>query len=288
MKLVKLSNIKCNLPNSKGGYNFPKYNITGSSDFLFGLLLGVKNSGKTVCVLNYLIHEPHLLEGQNKAYFFSPTFDAKLQNFKEKHPDNFIWVEDFNIKTFTDVIATIKEEIKKWKENRLLLDVFELYLKDKKKVDLEMIELLEQNNYLQDFDFENFSYCHPPIHTIIIDDNLGNSMISSRGKDAAVFTKWAIAHRHMYSNLFILSQYPKLVNKVIRTNANIINIWPLRDESIYHSIFEEFASLFKGDIKKFLEVMKMIEDRHDFSFVTIYYDATSWVRINFNELVILD
>jgi hypothetical protein len=163
-----------------------------------------------------------------------------------------------------------------------------LYLKDKNKLDVECLQILEDNNYLQDFDFENYNYNYPPIHTIIIDDNLGNSMISSRGKDAAVFTKWAIAHRHMYCNLFILSQYPKLINKVIRTNANIINIWPLRDESIYHSIFEEFASLFKGDIKKFLEVMKMIEDRHDFSFVTIYYDKQQWVRVNFDELVIID
>jgi hypothetical protein len=288
MKLVKLNNIKCNLPNSKGGYKFPRYNITSSSDFLFGLLLGVKNSGKTVCVLNYLIHEPHLLQGQNKAYFFSPTFDAKLQNFKEKHPNNFIWVEDFNIKSFTDVVTTIKEEIKKWKENRLLLDVFELYLKDKKKLDIEMIELLEENKYLQDFPFETFSYDHPPIHTVIIDDNIGSPLISSRGKEAAVFTKWAIAHRHVYTNLFILSQYPKLINKVIRTNANIINIWPMRDESIYHSIFEEFASLFKGDINKFLEVMKMIEDRKNRSFLTLYYDAESWIRVNFDELVVLD
>ena len=62
----------------------------------------------------------------------------------------------------------------------------------------------------------------------------------------------------------------------------------MRDESILYSIFEEFASLFKGDVKKFIEVMKMVEDRHDFSFLTIYYDATSWVRINFSELVIID
>lgn len=288
MKLVKLNNIKCNLPNSKGGYTFPKYNITGSSDFLFGLLLGVKNSGKTVCVLNYLIHEPHLLEGENKVYFFSPTFDSKLSNFKDKYPENFIWVEEFNVKTFTDTIGTIKEEIKKWKENKKLLELFELYLKDKKKLDPECLQILEDNNYLQDFPFETFSYDHPNITTVIIDDNLGNSMISSRGKDAAIFTRWCIAHRHMYCNLFILSQYPKLINKVIRTNASIINIFPMRDESIYHSIFEEFASLFKGDIKKFLELMKMVEDRKDHSFVTIHYDATSWVRINFDELVILD
>jgi len=288
MKLVKLNGIRVNLPNSKGGYTFKKYNITGSSDFLFGLLFGIKNSGKTVCVLNYLIHEPHLLQGQNKVYFFSPTFDAKLSNFRDKHPDNFIWVEDFNVKTFTDVVATIKEEIKKWKENRLLLDVFELYLKDKKKIDIEMIELLEENNYLQDFPFETFSYDHPNITTMIIDDNLGNPLISSRSKDAQIFTKFCISHRHVFTNIFILSQYPKLINKVLRANSNIINIWPLKDNSVLKSIFEEFASLFKGDINKFLEVMKVIEDRHDHSFATIYYDKEQWVRINFNELVVID
>ena len=288
MKLVKLNGIRVNLPNSKGGYTFEKYNITGSSDFLFGLLFGIKNSGKTVCVLNYLIHEPHLLQGQNKVYFFSPTFDAKLSNFRDKHPDNFIWVEDFNVKTFTDVVTTIKEEIKKWKENRLLLDVFELYLKDKKKLDIEMIELLEENNYLQDFPFETFSYDHPNITTITIDDNLGNPLISSRSKDAQIFTKFCISHRHVFTNIFILSQYPKLINKVLRANSNIINIWPLKDNSVLKSIFEEFASLFKGDINKFLEVMKVIEDRHDHSFITIYYDSSSWVRINFDELVIIE
>jgi hypothetical protein len=197
-------------------------------------------------------------------------------------------VEDFNVKTFTDVVATIKEEIKKWKENRLLLDVFELYLKDKKKLDIEMIELLEENNYLQDFPFETFSYDHPNITTMIIDDNLGNPLISSRSKDAQIFTKFCISHRHVFTNIFILSQYPKLINKVLRANSNIINIWPLKDNSVLKSIFEEFASLFKGDINKFLEVMKVIEDRHDHSFATIYYDKEQWVRINFNELVVID
>ena len=71
MKLVKLNNIKCNLPNSKGGYTFPKYHISGSSDFLFTLLFVIKNSGKTVAGLNYLIHEEHLMENQNKVYFLA-------------------------------------------------------------------------------------------------------------------------------------------------------------------------------------------------------------------------
>ena len=109
MKFVKLNEIKCKLPNSKGGYIFPKYKITGSNDFLFVLLFGIKNSGKTVAGLNYLIHEPHLMQNQNKVYFFSPTLDQKLINFQKDHPDNFIIIDEFNIKTFQEVVKQIKE-----------------------------------------------------------------------------------------------------------------------------------------------------------------------------------
>ncbi len=115
MKLVKLNNIQCKLPNSKGGYTFPKYRITGSSDFLFTLLFGIKNSGKTVAGLNYLIHEPHLMENQNKVYFFSPTLDQKLINFQKDHSDNFIIIDDFNINSFQQVIKTIKDVVEEWK-----------------------------------------------------------------------------------------------------------------------------------------------------------------------------
>ena len=111
MKLLKLNNLKCELPNSKGGYVFPKYKITGSNDFLFTLLFGIKNSGKTVAGLNYLIHEPHLMEGLNKVYFFSPTLDQKLINFQKDHPEHFIIIDEFNVKSFQGVVSTIKETV---------------------------------------------------------------------------------------------------------------------------------------------------------------------------------
>jgi hypothetical protein len=66
-----------------------------------------------VAGLNYLIHEPHLMENQNKVYFFSPTLDQKLINFQKDHPDNFIIVDEFNVKTFQEVIKNIKETVEK-------------------------------------------------------------------------------------------------------------------------------------------------------------------------------
>ena len=288
MKILKLNNIRVNLPNSKGGYEFPKYKITGSNDFLFTLFFGIKNSGKTVAGLNYLIHEPHLMENQNKVYFFSPTLDQKLINFQKDHPDNFIIVDEFNVKTFQEVIKTIKETVEKWKQDKMLLELFELYLKDKKNLDLECLQILEDNNYLADFDFETFNYNYPPIHTVMIDDSLGSPMISSRGKDAQIFNNFAIRHRHFYCNLFIMSQYPKGINKVIRSNSNNILIWQMKDRTIYEAIFPEFSSLFKGNVDKFIEIMQKIEDMNNHSFLFIYYDKEQFIRLNFDTQIILD
>ena len=288
MKLTKINNIMCKLPNSKGGYEFPKYKITGSNDFLFVLLFGIKNSGKTVAGLNYLIHEQHLMENQNKVYFFSPTLDQKLINFQKDHPDNFIIIDEFNVKTFQEVIKSIKQAVEKWKQDKMLLELFELYLKDKKKLDLECLQILEDSNYLQDFDFETFNYNYPPIHTVMIDDSLGSPMISSRGKDAQIFNNFAIRHRHFFSNLFIMSQYPKGINKVIRSNSNNILIWQMKDRTIYEAIFPEFSSLFKGNVDKFIEVMDKIEQMNNHSFLFIYYDKEQFIRLNFDQHITLD
>jgi hypothetical protein len=287
MKLLKLNNLKCHLPNSKGGYTFPKYNITGSNDFLFTLLFGIKNSGKTVAGLNYLIHEPHLMENQNKVYFFSPTLDQKLINFRKDHPDHFVIIDDFSVKSFQQVIEKIKEAVEQWKHDKKLLEIFDDYI-NKKKLDPQCLELLQENNFLDGFDFEHFNYDYPPIHTIMIDDSLGSPMISSRSKDAQVFNNFAIRHRHFYTNLFIMSQYPKGINKVLRSNSNNILIWQMKDRTIYEAIFPEFSSLFKGNVEKFIEIMDKIEQMNNHSFLFIYYDKEQFLRLNFDQQILLD
>jgi hypothetical protein len=287
MKLLKLNNLKCELPNSKGGYVFPKYKITGSNDFLFTLLFGIKNSGKTVAGLNYLIHEPHLMEGMNKVYFFSPTLDQKLINFQKDHPDHFIIIDEFTVKSFQGVVGTIKEAVEQWKKDKKLLDIFDDYI-NKRKLDPKCLELLQEHNFLDGFDFENFNYDYPPIHTIMIDDSLGSPMISSRGKDAQIFNNFAIRHRHFYTNLFIMSQYPKSINKVLRSNSNNILIYQMKDRTIYESIFPEFSSLFKGNVERFIEIMDKIEQMNNHSFLFIYYDKEQFLRLNFDQQIIFD
>jgi hypothetical protein len=152
----------------------------------------------------------------------------------------------------------------------------------------ECLDLLQEHNFLQDFDFEHFNYDYPPIHTIMIDDSLGSPMISSRGKEAQIFNNFAIRHRHFYCNLFIMSQYPKGINKIIRSNSNNILIWQMKDRTIYEAIFPEFSSLFKGNVDTFIEIMQKIEDMNNHSFLFIYYDKEQFIRLNFDQQIILD
>jgi hypothetical protein len=279
MKLIKVNNIKFHVPKSSIKYDFPKYNITDSNDFLFVLLLGIKNSGKTVCALNYLMNEKHLLENQNKAYFFTPSVNQQLLDFQNQHPNNFEIIEEFTIKTFTETIDKIKETIEHWK---YLIELIKKFKKDNSLMSIN--EIME----LDKIDFDNFNFNYPPIHSVFIDDALGNEMISSRGKNAQIFMNFAIKHRHLFTNLFIMSQYPKQLNKCLRSNSNIIHIWQMKDRTIYEAIFPEFASLFKNDLSKFLEIMDLIEERNNHSFLTIYYDKEQWIRINFDEEILLN
>lgn len=279
MKLIKVNNIKFHVPKSSIKYDFPKYNITDSNDFLFVLLLGIKNSGKTVCALNYLMNEKHLLENQNKAYFFTPSVNQQLLDFQNQHPNNFEIIEEFTIKTFTETIDKIKETIEHWK---YLIELIKKFKKDNSLMSIN--EIMEHDK----IDFDNFNFNYPPIHSVFIDDALGNEMISSRGKNAQIFMNFAIKHRHLFTNLFIMSQYPKQLNKCLRSNSNIIHIWQMKDRTIYEAIFPEFASLFKNDLSKFLEIMDLIEERNNHSFLTIYYDKEQWIRINFDEEILLN
>jgi hypothetical protein len=62
----------------------------------------------------------------------------------------------------------------------------------------------------------------------------------------------------------------------------------MKDRSIYEAIFPEFSSLFKGNVDRFIEVMDMIEQKNDHSFLFIYYDKEQFIRLNFDQQILLN
>ena len=87
-----------------------------------------------------------------------------------------------------------------------------------------MMELLQEHDFLKDFDFEHFNYDYPPIHTVMIDDSLGSPLISSRGKEAQIFNNFAIRHRHFFSNLFLIESVPETKNREINIKKTTLFI----------------------------------------------------------------
>ncbi len=281
MKFTKITNLKTYLVKTGKGYPFPVYKTTGESNFIAGLLAGVKNAGKTNTMINMLEQEPHLLEGENKVYWFSNTQDDKVKLMLDKYP-NFIYVGPLDNEPFFNLIDEIKSQTEEWKEKHKLVEVLQKHLNGE-KISIEDMEII--NNAPANFDFEEMNLDYPPINTIVIDDSMGSPLISGYNKDAKQFSRFFIAHRHYFTNVFIMSQHIKAISKPLRVNLNLIIIFPMRSIDIYSSIFGEFANLFKNDLKNFIDLMKVIEDRQNHSFLTIYQDKQKFVRVNFDEEV---
>lgn len=272
--------------------SFPTYKITGKSDFIFSLISGIRNAGKSNLMLNILeIEKDVMLSGLNKVYFISPTRDAKIRAFMDKYEDNFEYVEDFTQKGFEDVLTDIKERLDEWKKTRKIGDIYRKYKKNHKGLtDDELIKLEEyliaNNVVIDDLDDEIKHYqAYPPISTIMIDDNLASPMLSqAQSKAGKWFAKYAIKHRHFpyYSNLFIATQHIKSISKILRVNTTMFIMFPFRDTTIYESVFKEIAGMFKNDFNLFVDIMNRIEETPH-SFLLVYYDKAKFVRQDLNK-----
>lgn len=274
---------------TKGGYDFPKYNLTGLSSFYFATLSGVRGAGKSVALLNILdIEKEHLLEKESIVYFISPTRDAKIDDFIEKYPDNIKYYDELTIKSFNAVLDDINERISEWRQTRYIFELFEKYLQKEDAVDEDELNILMESGILDEDTnvkdmISNFNFTHPPISSLCIDDSMGSPLISSsnskHGKEAI---KFFIKHRHSYCHIFLLTQHFKGLSLPIRTNTNAVLLWPSKDRGVLKSIFEEFSPLFKGKMDNYEEALELVE-RKPHQFLFMFYDEIKFLRLNFDR-----
>lgn len=275
-----------------GQYEFPKYKISGTKSFYFGGIFGVRGGGKTSAMLNILeIEKSIMLSGDNKVYFISPTCDSKVQHFIEKYPENFIYIDELNVKNLDSTLDAIKESVEKWKSDMELIDLLTIYLHDPKKLDEGDMQKLEGANFLENFDFDSINIDHPPISTLCIDDSMSSPLISSSNSKAGKhFLKFALKHRHSphYCNIFLMAQHIKSISKPLRVNMSMIIMFPFRDQNVLKTIFDEYSGLYDHKLQNFLDLIDEVERRKDHSFILMYQDTAKFVRINFDESVNFD
>jgi hypothetical protein len=236
------------------------------------------------------IEKKGMLTDDNIVYWVSPTHDAKVAEFADKYPDNMKFYDELNIKVFTEIIDEIRERTEEWKQTKFIFDLFERYLKDgDDKLGDDEIEILLKSGILdEDVDvkkmIDEFNFEYPPRATLVLDDSMGSPLISSsNSKQGKEFTRWAIRHRHDFTNLFILTQHFKGISKPLRTNANAVLLFPSKDRATSKSIFDEFSSVFGGKMDNYLECLNMLDGEKVGSFLFIYYDKDKFLRLGFNQ-----
>lgn len=296
VQLKKVAKYQNKAVKTSHSYEFPSYNMTGEASFYLSIINGTRNAGKTNCVINILnIEKEILLKGDNMVYWVSGTKDSKVENLLEKHPDNIKYYDTFDRKTMEEILDEIAERINKWEEYQFIFDLFEKYLKNKNTVDEQELNILMESGLLdEDTDVRkliaNHNFQHPPISSLVLDDQLGSALISgANSKDGKWFVRFIIKHRHKphFCNVFILTQHFKMISKPIRSNANNIILFASKDTGIADSIFSEFSPLFKGKLDNYHDALDLVE-KTPHGFLNLWYDKNKFVRLNFDQQLIFD
>ena len=133
---------------------------------------------------------------------------------------------------------------------------------------------------------KNFNFHHPPRASFICDDNMGSPLISSsNSKQGKEFTRWAIRHRHDFTNIFILSQYYRGISKNLRNNTNMVMLFPSKDRGTASSIFDEFSNVFGGKKENYEQALDLLDKESVGSFLLIYYDKKKFLRLGFDKQI---
>jgi len=293
LHLKKVSKYVNKLVKSKKGYDFPNWNLTKNNNFWLNMTVGPRGSGKTNVILSLLeIERDGMLTGDNHVYWISPTHDPKVEEFADKYGDNMTFYDELNIKTFNEVVDTIREKTLEWKQKKYIFDLFERYLKDgDNSLAIEEMEILLTSGMLDDdIDhkemIDEFNHRHPPRSVICIDDSLGSPLISSsQSKQGKEFIRWIIRHRHDYTSVFILSQSYRSISLPIRANCNSLILLPSKDRATSKSIFDEFSSVFDGKRENYIEALDLLDKQPIGDFLFIYYDNDKFLRMGFDRKI---
>lgn len=297
MKIEVVNKLKNMEFKGTAAIKFPTYTISKSSAFMYSCIYGVRGSGKTNMLFSLLeIERNILLSGENRVYWFSGSKDNKVEKMIEKYPNNFVYIDGLDRKLFDEVLETIKMIVEDWYEKFEAYKILKKLVDAKfnlKVLDTEELKKLEENNFYLDVDWQKFNHQHPPISTICFDDLAANPLIAgSNTKDTRHFYAWSLKHRHRaggHCNLYILSQYPKSINKSIRSQCNSIFQFSSMSMANLKMMFEEYSAVFKNKLKNYVELLDIIEKREGRNFIYIFYDSgEKFVRINFDEEVKFD
>jgi hypothetical protein len=238
--------------------------------FFSCLIVGAKNSGKTFAATQILklfeeneIHDINGNKLQQRIIIFSPTAKNEsnivFKNLKNLDDDD-IHLE-YSDELLDEILIELKENVDEVNEYDKYIKLLHKFEKTKEELTDEEYYLLYKNN------FEPIEEKRHTITHFIFDDLIGDRNTFKKSRDN-VLVKFLLKHRHLYTNIFITSQYVNAIPPIIKNNIDIFNIF-------------KYANL-KDIISKFYPVVSGIMLENEFK--ELYSHAT---QDKFNFLTVI-
>lgn len=191
--------------------------------FFSCLIVGSKNSGKSYAMTSLLKmfeenpiydHRGNLLE--QRIILFSPTA-LNESNIVFKNLKN-LKIEDIHLE-YTDEI--LEEILKDIKFNVDEVNQYEKYLKTLDKYNNTNIPLTDEEYWmLYNNDYMPIEEKKHVITHICFDDLIGSKETFKKSRDSGL-VKFLLKHRHLYTNIFITTQYINAITPIIKNNIDI-------------------------------------------------------------------
>jgi len=274
LKIPEFKIVKKKEPSSIN-YNLP-------SLFFSCLIVGAKNSGKSYAMTSLLklfevnpIYDSKGNKLKQRIILFSPTArnetNAIFKNLKYLD-DNDIYLE-YSDEILEDILTDIKkhiDEVNLYEEYEKILDKFK---NTNKKLSNEEYQIL-YNNMLMPIEKKEHIITH-----ICFDDLIGNRQTFNNSRSSGL-VKFLLKHRHLYTNIFITSQYINAIQPVIKNNIDIFNIFKF---SNINDVMKKFYPVVSGIMKedKFKELYEY-STQERFGFLTIMTKGETTIRKGWN------
>lgn len=237
--------------------------------FFSCLVIGSKNSGKTHAITQLLklfedndIHDINGRQLDQRIIIFSPTAQNESNIvFKNlKNLDNDDIHLEYSDELLEDILTDIKEHVDEVNEYDKYVKLLHKFEKTNEELTDEEYYLLYKNN------FEAIQEKRHIITHIIFDDLIGDRNTFKKSRDNGL-VKFLLKHRHLYTNIFITSQYVNAIPPIIKNNIDIFCIFKYAN---LKDILTKFYPVVSGVLKEeqFKELY-LHSTEEKFNFLTI-------------------
>lgn len=243
--------------------------------FFSCLVIGSKNSGKTFALTQLLklfeqneIYDINGNKLEQRIIVFSPTARAEtnvvFKNLKNLDDDD-IHIE-YSDELLDEILVDIKANVDAVNEYEDYIKLLYKFEKTSKELTDEEYYLLYKNN------FEMISEKRHIITHLIFDDLIGDRNTFKKSRDNGL-VKLLLKHRHLYTNIFITTQYVNAIPPIIKNNIDIFCIF-------------KYANL-KDILTKFYPIVSGVMLEEQFKELYLHSSQEKWnflTIINHNAL----